>query len=80
MTTNQAVNQVVAGSYAFVVTGHDRPFSNDFVVLRASVEKYRGKNEVICYVKCTETSNEPGRIYVCAYSTKGKLKGCDTVN
>lgn len=76
----QAKNTVSAGQYNFVVTGKNRPFSNDFVVQSAKVVQYEGQDEVACVVLCTNTSKEPGRIYFAQYSTKGELMGCNTLN
>jgi hypothetical protein len=75
-----ATNTVKAGPYNFVVTGKNRPFSNNFVVLKAKIVQYNGNDEVECVVRCTANSNEPGRIYFAQYSTKGELMECNTVN
>jgi hypothetical protein len=71
---------VSANNIAFTVKGKNRPFSNNFMQNSAKVVKYNGKDEVIAFVTCTEDSDEPGRIYACAFSLKGKLMGCNTVN
>ena len=76
----QAQNTVTAGSYNFVVTGKNKPFSNNFVVQSAKVVQYNGKDEVACFVLCTANSKEPGRVYFVQYSTKGVLQECYTVN
>jgi len=76
----KAVNTVVAGSYNFVVTGSNKPFSNDFVVQTAKVVHYNEQDEVACFVLCTANSKEPGRVYFAQFSTKGVLQECYTVN
>ena len=53
-----AKNTVSAGPYNFVVKGKNRPYSNNFVVVRAKVVQYEGQDEVECVVKCTEDSKE----------------------
>jgi hypothetical protein len=65
---------------ALTIKGANRPFRNNFVQRSAKVITYNGKDEVLAFVTCTEDSEEPGRIYACAYSLKGKLIGCQTVN
>jgi hypothetical protein len=37
-------------------------------------------NELWAYVLCAPNSRDPGRIYFVAYSKKGKLVECYTVN
>lgn len=74
------VNTVKVGQYNFVVTGKNRPFSNNFVVQSAEIVQYDGQDEVACVVKCTADSNEPGRKYFAQYSTKGELMECNTLN
>jgi len=64
----------------FFVKNTQRPFSNNFVQNSAKIVKYNGKDEVIAFVTCTADSKEPGRTYACAYSLKGKLMGCNTLN
>lgn len=75
-----AVNTVAAGKYNFVVTGSNRPFSNNFVVKSAKVVQYEGQDEIACTVLCTKDSNEPGRLYFAQYNTEGELMGCNTLN
>ena len=75
-----AKNTVTAGQYNFVVTGKNRPFSNNFIVQSAKVVKYEGQDEIACVVLCTNDSNEPGRKYFAQYSTTGVLMGCNTLN
>ena len=65
---------------ALTIKGANRPFSNNFVQQSAKIVKYNGKDEVLAFVTCTADSKEPGRIYACAFSLKGKLMGCNTVN
>lgn len=74
------VNTVTAGEYNFVVTGSNKPFSNDFVVKSAKVVKYKGQDEIACVVLCTDTSKEPGREYFVQYSKDGMLYECNTLN
>jgi hypothetical protein len=71
---------VSANGIAFTVAKKQLPFGNNFLQQSAKVVKYQGKDEVLAFVTCTEDSMEPGRIYACAYSLKGKLMGCNTVN
>ena len=62
------------------ITGKNRPFSNDFVPQQVKVVKYEGKDEINLLALCTKESDEPGRIYWCAYTMKGKLISCYTLN
>lgn len=66
----------------FTVTGKNRPFSNNFVLMgiKRFVRTRNGRDGVEVLVKCTNDSNEPGRIYYCLFTYKGTLLGCDTVN
>lgn len=73
----QAVNTVSAGSYNFVVTNANRPFSNNFVVNFAQVVQFNGEDEVYAQVTCTQDSREPGMQYFCTYSTAGELIACN---
>ena len=73
-------NTVTAGPYTIVVKGSNRPFGNNFVVQRASIVQYEGVDEVEAIVLCTTDSKEPGRLYLCYFSTKGVLEGCNTLN
>jgi hypothetical protein len=60
------------------VTKRNRPFSNNF-----TQKKFITINEsdlVELYVTCTSDSNEPGRIYFCEYTKRGKLISCCTLN
>jgi hypothetical protein len=72
-------NTVSAGSYTFTVTNKQRPFGNNFVVLKALVSTMQA-NEIEAVVKCTANSKEPGRTYYCIYSTNGELLACNTLN
>lgn len=75
------VNTVTAGPYSFTVTKKaNKPFSNDFTVIKAQVVQYDGKDEVACVVRCTATSREAGRLYSVQYSTAGELMECNTLN
>lgn len=57
------------------------PFSNNFVQKGTAVlQKHNGVKEVHVDVLCTQTSQEPGRLYYCIYSTKGDLIACNTLN
>jgi hypothetical protein len=76
----EAKNTVTVGSYNFVVTGKNKPFSNDFIQQSAKVVQYDGVNELACVVLCTENSKEPGRRYFVQYNTKGVLMECRTLN
>lgn len=76
----KAKNGVHAGPYNFIVKGSNRPFGNNFVLQRATVVQYEGQDEVEAVVLCTNDSKEPGRLYLCYFSTKGKLEGCNTLN
>jgi hypothetical protein len=71
------VNTVSVGSYNFVVTNENRPYSNDFVLQIAKVVQYDGQDEVYAIVKCTANSKEPGMLYFCTFSTKGELIACN---
>jgi len=70
-------NVISAAQYTFTVANKQRPFSNNFVMLKAAVKQYEGQDEIHCIVKCTANSKEPGMQYFCIYSTKGKLIACN---
>jgi hypothetical protein len=66
---------------SFNVTGDNRPFSNNFVLMgiKRFVRTRNGRDAVAVLVKCTN-SREDGRIYYCVYTYKGTLLECHTVN
>jgi hypothetical protein len=76
----QAQNTIKVYPYNLVIKGKNKPYSNNFVVESAKVVQYNNKDEIACFVRCTATSKEPGRIYFAQYSTKGVLQECYTVN
>ena len=63
------------------VTGDNRPFSNNFVLMgiKRFLRTRNGRDAVSVLVKCTN-SREDGRIYYCVYTYKGTLLECHTVN
>ena len=63
---------------SFVATKKNRPFSNNFVLLgvKRFVRTRNGRDAVEVLVKCTQDSNEPGRVYFCTYTYKGTLMSC----
>jgi hypothetical protein len=68
----------VPGLLTLTVTKRNRPYGNNF-----TQKKFITVNEdnfVELTVTCTSDSNEPGRIYFCEYTTKGKLVSCCTLN
>jgi hypothetical protein len=62
----------------FTVTKENRPFSNNFTLmgLKRFVRTRNGRDAVEVLVKCTQDSNEPGRVYFCVYTYKGTLLSC----
>jgi hypothetical protein len=62
----------------FTVTGHNRPFSNNFTLMgiKRFVRTRNGRDAVELLVKCTNDSREPGRVYFCVYTYKGTLLSC----
>ena len=72
-------NTVSAGPYTFTATNKNRPFGNNFVVLKALVSAFV-PSEIEAVVKCTANSKEPGRTYYCIFSTTGTLLSCNTLN
>ncbi len=70
-------NVITCNNYSFTVTKKDnKPFSNNFIMLKSKMTQYNGQDEITAYVKCTADSKEPGRVYVCVYSLTGKLMEC----
>lgn len=69
-------NVISAGQYQLSISGSNRPFSNNFTQLSAEIVQYEGQDEIRAEVKCTNSSKEPGRIYVCNYSLDGVLQEC----
>jgi len=69
-------NVISTPSVTFTVTRKNRPFGNNFVVQRASMQA----NEIEAVVECTKDSREPGRTYYCIYTTSGVLLACNTLN
>jgi hypothetical protein len=76
----QAQNTIKVYPYNLVITGKNRPFSNNFVVQQAKIVQYDGQDELACVVRCTSNSNEPNRLYFVQYSTTGVLQECNTLN
>lgn len=72
----QAINAVAdGGGFIITVAKKQRPFSNDFVQIKVLESEEPG--EVQAYVKCTDSSKEPGRVYFVAYSkATGELIEC----
>jgi len=76
-------NTVNAGAYSFKVKNTQRPYSNDFTVVRIVrlVQRYKlafpQQDEVHCVVQCTSTSKEPNMQYFCIFSGTGKLLACN---
>lgn len=56
------------------------PFSNKFTASKVRIVQYKGVDEINLQALCTNDSNEPGRIYFCAYSLQGDLLACNTLN
>lgn len=73
-------NVITASNYKFTVAKKQLPYGNDFVQDSATVQPYMGVDEVRAIVTCTANSKEPGRVYGCTFSTKGKLIACNTLN
>jgi hypothetical protein len=67
---------------SFTVTKQNRPFSNNFTLMgiKRFVRTRNGRDAVSVLVKCTQDSQEPGRIYYCVFTYKGTLLECHTVN
>jgi hypothetical protein len=73
-------NTITVSTLSFNVAKKQRPFSNNFVQNSARIVQHEGGDEVHAYITCTANSQEPGRIYKCAYSMQGELLACCTVN
>lgn len=78
----QNVNTITYNNVNISVAKKQRPFSNNFVLLKVAgaVRTRNGRDAVAVYVKCTADSYEPGRIYYCVFTLKGNLLECCTVN
>jgi hypothetical protein len=78
----QAVNTISHNAVTFAVKAKNRPFSNNFVQhkVAGTVRTRNGRDAVAVYVKCTDDSREPGRIYLCVYTLAGTLLQCESYN
>ena len=70
-------NQITCDTHVFVARKKNLPLGNSFVQLSAHITAAK---EIHALVQCDAHSKEPGRIYSCFYSRKGRLLGCMTVN
>ena len=76
----QNQNVITCEKHTFKVANSQRPFSNNFVMLKSEIVQYEGVDEILAVVECTSNSNEPGRVYAVSYSFKGEMLGCNTLN
>jgi hypothetical protein len=71
------VNTIMLNNKKIAVDGPNRPYSNDFVVLQVRGQtNYAGEAAVEVVVQATDTSQEPGRQYLCVYTPAGRLLAC----
>jgi len=83
MQASAAINTVIINSVSVEIKGKHRPYSNNFTVLAypaAPADMKLTATETYVHVKCTEFSQEPGRIYACIYTQAGKLDSCISLN
>ena len=75
-------NTVTTPFVTLTVTKKNLPFGNTFVQRKfIRTERTRnGRNAIVVTVACTATSKEPGRVYMCKYTEKGRLLACTTAN
>lgn len=67
---------------SFAVNKKNRPYSNNFTFMgiKRFLRTRNGRDAVSVLVKCTEDSQEAGRIYYCVYTYSGTLLECSTIN
>ncbi len=76
----QMQNVITCNNVTLHIAKKQLPYSNNFVQQSATLQQYKGKDEVHAVVVCTNDSKEPLRMYSCIYSMKGVLLGCCTLN
>ena len=71
------VNTIMLNNKKIAVTGKNRPYSNDFVVLQVRGKTCSaGQAAVKVVVRVTDAGQEPGRTYLCVYTLAGELLAC----